>query len=172
MRRIASRVTAAIAASLILASSATATFAAQLPIANENGVPVGVVENNSRVTSHLGSDNPNTMRIGSQVIQFFRVDAPNGTCVEVTMRSRDFDSAIIVSDQAGNPIVVDDDSGGGRDARLRFNIGASGARYVIATSAKPDPEPGDYTIEFDPCGGGSAPSPAPRAPGGSPTPAR
>ena len=58
---------------------------------------------------------------------------------QVDLKSSDFDSFLIVGteDGAGNvrTIATDDNSGNGRDARVRFDISGGAHYFVAATNA-------------------------------------
>jgi len=66
--------------------------------------------------------------------------------VTIDLRSTDFDAMLALEDQDGATLTTDDDSGGGRDARIFFTVTA-GATYRIRVSAwAGGPRAGAYTL--------------------------
>lgn len=84
-----------------------------------------------------------------------------GERVTVTLRSRDFDSWVVVSDRTGNMNEFDDDSGGGLDSELTVTFPRDGQYLIVANSVAADAT-GAYQMslrsagrgEVDPGGGG------------------
>lgn len=79
------------------------------------------------VTGHIDNDNP-------QVLYAFRGEA--GDTITTTMNRADGDLNPVVSILSADftPLVTDDDSGGGQNARIgRFTIPASGTYYLSAS---------------------------------------
>ena len=88
---------------------------------------------------------------GSYVDVYSCTAREDGTA-QVDLKSSDFDSFLIVGtdDGAGHvqTITTDDNSGGGRDARVRFGI-SGGARYfVAATNSDGAGRTGSYELDF------------------------
>ena len=76
-----------------------------------------------------------------------------GERITVTLRSRDFDSYLIVDDPNGPLRESDDDSGGGNDAQVTVTLPHDG-RYVIVANTVSAGETGNYTLSVQSSGGG------------------
>jgi hypothetical protein len=84
-----------------------------------------------------------------------------GERVTVTLRSRDFDSWVVVSDRSGGMNEFDDDGGGGLDSELTVTFPRDGQYLIVANSVTADAT-GGYQMslrsagrgEIDPGGGG------------------
>jgi hypothetical protein len=63
----------------------------------------------------------------------YRLTLPAATKLDITMASANFDSYLILLDEKGNVIDIDDDSGGGASAKLTSSI-EPGTYYVVAKS--------------------------------------
>ena len=88
---------------------------------------------------------------GSYVDVYSCIAREDGTA-QVDLKSSDFDSFLIVGtdDGAGNvqTITTDDNSGGGRDARVRFNINGGARYFVAATNSDGAGRTGSYELDF------------------------
>jgi hypothetical protein len=74
---------------------------------------------------------------GRSPFKLYRFDAVAGQRYVLMMQSTDFDAYLsVTSSDAGpaEPLVSDDDSGGGTDARLRFLAPATGRYHIVAQS--------------------------------------
>lgn len=67
------------------------------------------------------------------------------TVLDVIMRSNDFDSYLVLTDQEGNFITDDDDSGGDLDARISWPLQAGS--YLIWATSFSEEETGLFRIE-------------------------
>jgi len=67
-----------------------------------------------------------------------------GSTYIIDMKSRQFDSYLRVEDSTGKELAKDDDSGGGRDARIVFKATKDDTYRIIATSF--DDKVGNYTL--------------------------
>ncbi len=70
-----------------------------------------------------------------------------GQSYDFHQRSDEIDSVLELFDPAGKRIAVDDDSGGGLDARILYDVKTSGTYRLIATSFKEDL--GRYTLSIN-----------------------
>ncbi len=113
---------------------------------------------NSRTTIHgdLRSGDqtlPNSAYVqGGSYVDVYSCTARDDGSAQVDLKSSDFDSFLIVGtdDGAGNirTIATDDNSGGGRDARVNFGV-SQGARYfVAATNSDGAGRTGSYELDF------------------------
>ena len=76
------------------------------------------------------------------------LSATAGQRLIITLSSSDFDSYAIVARAAGSNVeylLQDDDSGGGSDAQIVFQVPASGEYMIIANSRGPEAR-GQYTL--------------------------
>lgn len=78
----------------------------------------------------------------------FQLPLRPGEAVDITVSSRDLDAKVEVQSEGGEVLAADDDSGGARDANLRFLAPASsgGPLFVIVEAAEGDS--GTYSIEL------------------------
>lgn len=78
----------------------------------------------------------------------FKLPLRPGEAVDITVSSRDLDPKVEVQSEGGEVLASDDDSGGARDANLRFLAPAEGGGpfFVIVEAAERDS--GTYTIEL------------------------
>ena len=76
------------------------------------------------------------------------LSATAGQRLIITLSSRDFDSYAIVARARGNDVeylLQDDDSGGGSDAQIVFEVPATGEYMIIANSRGPAAR-GEYSL--------------------------
>lgn len=76
---------------------------------------------------------------------FYRMRGTPGQQYEITLRSDDFDSYLIVIDDNDRSVAQNDDYGGTLNARVRFAMPASGSVQVLANSVFAD-ETGSYEL--------------------------
>jgi S1-C subfamily serine protease len=74
-----------------------------------------------------------------------------GETITITMRSRAFDSWLVVNDPNGPMYEHDDDTGGGNDAQLTLTLPHSGPYVIVANSV--GRETGPYTLTVSSGGG-------------------
>lgn len=89
------------------------------------------------------------------LFDIYTYDARAGERLTLTMRSNDFDTYLNVARMNGGevePIVRDDDSGGGTDSRAEFTVDRDGPIYIVANALE-EGESGSYTIELSAAGG-------------------
>lgn len=73
-------------------------------------------------------------------------DARAGMRVDIQMSSRDIDPFLILVDPEGNPVAQDDDSGGGRNARIQATLPIDGKYFLVANSYEAG-EMGNYNLQ-------------------------
>jgi hypothetical protein len=71
-------------------------------------------------------------------------DGDEGQSIDIILESDDFDVVLQVYDKDGNLIAADDDSYGGTNAHLTFNLPADGNYYIRVSSN--NNETGNYTL--------------------------
>ena len=104
--------------------------------------------------SLLGAGNPRTIRTaGGMPAEVWSFVGTSGQCVEIVMRSDDLDSALLLFDNPGLAprIREDDDSAGGRDARIEVILPKSTTYYVAAVAGIQGASEGPYTLAISPC---------------------
>jgi len=62
------------------------------------------------------------------------IDLASGQTINVEMRSSDVDSLLILFDEAGTQVALDDDSLGAPDALLTYSAARAGRYYLVATA--------------------------------------
>lgn len=95
-----------------------------------------------------------TMEDGS-FFDIYTYQARAGERLTLTLRSNAFDTYLNVARMNGDevePIVRDDDSGGGTDSRAEFTVDRDGPIYIVA-NALSEGMTGPYTIELAAAGG-------------------
>lgn len=85
-------------------------------------------------------------------VDVYSCTARSDGSAQVEMKSSDLDSLLVIGTYNGDgsvsTIAVDDNSGSGRDAKVKLNV-QSGVRYfVAATNADGSGHTGSYTLEF------------------------
>ena len=89
---------------------------------------------------------------GGSYVDVYSCTARNDGSATVEMKSSDVDSFLIVGNEDGSgavrTIAVDDNSDGGRDAKVTFDV-SGGARYfVAATNSDGAGRTGSYELDF------------------------
>jgi hypothetical protein len=80
------------------------------------------------------------------VCKIYRVELKAGKVYVIDLESQAFDAYLTLSDASLVRIASDDDSGGGRNARIRFDCKTEGAYYLVATGlGRPE---GDFEIRI------------------------
>jgi hypothetical protein len=145
------RLIAALGALLVLVGPATAA-AAQQTSTTPSGVPVREARIGESVVSRINSASPRTS--GALGAEVWRFDGQFGQSVEIVMRSAELDAALLLFDNPGLAprIAQDDDSAGGRDARLRVVLPRTGTYYVAAVAGIQGAPQGLYSLDIAPCG--------------------
>ena len=95
--------------------------------------------------------NNNYGEAGSYVDTYSCTARDSGTA-QVEMKSSDVDSLLVIgvenSDNTVTTVAVDDNSGGGRDAKARFNVQSGVHYFVAATNSEGNGNTGAYTLDF------------------------
>lgn len=102
------------------------------------------------VTGTLGPSDP-VMLSGTGPFRAYRLEAAQGDRFVFTLRSGAFDAYLTVMRPVGGvheTLSVDDDSGGGSDARLRWTAPATGTYVVLAQAYGADAS-GGYTLSAE-----------------------
>lgn len=89
-------------------------------------------------------------------VEFFTFSGAAGQRVVATMRSSSLDSYLFLVDPDDGVVAEDNDSGGGRDARIDFVLDRSGTWALVANSYTP--ASGSFTLELS-CPSGEQPPP-------------
>lgn len=92
----------------------------------------------------------------------WRLLAQPGDSVEITMESSDFDAFLMItrgSEGLRSPQALDDDSGGGTNARIVYAVGDAES-FIVANTVEPDGS-GAYRLRVIPFEGGSGSAPIP-----------
>lgn len=82
-------------------------------------------------TGELGSDDSRLP--DDRPYESYRMACGGGTRFTLEVQSNDFDAYAMVEDPSGATVASDDDSGGGRNARLAYTCSTSGEYRLIAT---------------------------------------
>jgi uncharacterized caspase-like protein len=115
--------------------------AAQMPSGTLEAVTAGQTVNGT-----LGASSP--LLRDSTYYQEYRYTAHRGESVTVTLKSKAFDSWLVVYQPGGFFQLSDDDSGGERDSKLTFSFPEDGT-YVIRANTLNKREAGAYTLQLD-----------------------
>jgi hypothetical protein len=75
----------------------------------------------------------------------YKIEMPDSASVDLRLTSSDFDAYLLLLDAKGNLIDQDDDSGGGRNARINRLL-PPGAYYVVAKPVSDYTSGGAYTL--------------------------
>jgi len=112
----------------------------------EGGVGGGTIRPGQSIT---GTFDASDSRLPDQsYFERWTLSATAGQRLIITLSSRDFDSYAIVARATGTDVqylLQDDDSGGGSDAQIVFEVPATGEYMIIANSRAPEAR-GVYTL--------------------------
>jgi hypothetical protein len=72
-----------------------------------------------------------------------------GTIYTIDLRSGEFDAYLFLVDPFGNIVGMDDDSGGGLDARIVYRPSVTGTYRIVATTFRPF-STGRYRVHVTP----------------------
>jgi hypothetical protein len=123
-------------------------------------MPVSLAQIGYTYTSFIDPSNSATIQRGNGPrAEAWRFQGRVGQCVDITMRSDDFDSFMGVygnDPQTGelSELAADDNSGGGRtgrDAEVRRVLLSTGPVYVVVADSAGRENAGRYTLRFDGC---------------------
>jgi hypothetical protein len=123
----------------------------------------GVLSAGDRVRGRLSSGDP-TLDNGA-AFHIYTYQGRRGERVTMTLRSTDFDAMLVLGTRGGrhgigSVLTRDDDSGGGRDARIDFTFPNDG-EYVVRVNPLLT-STGVYTLEVESSLGGYSGGPRPR----------
>ncbi len=134
------------------ATPASATVpAAPASVTRVENVPVTLARYNLQTTSSLRRSNPNTVVLQDDSLgEVWQLDAAEGDCVVLTMRSDDFAPYLVLRLGApfGQQIATD---GTGGEAQIRGALPSGGTYYLTATSAGEGLQEGSYTLAINRC---------------------
>jgi hypothetical protein len=125
-----------------------------------NGGPIVAGD---RVRGRLSSSDPSLDN--GAAYHLYTYQGRRGERVTMTLRSTDFDAMLVLGTRGGRHgvgtvLTRDDDSGGGRDARIDFTLPNDG-EYVVRVNPLL-PSNGAYTFEVESSLGGYGPRPSPQ----------
>lgn len=107
---------------------------------------------NSRTTINGNLRSGDQRLSDGSYVDVYSCTARDDGSAQVDLKSSDFDSFLIVGIDNGygkvNTIPTDDNSGGGRDARARFDVSRDVRYFVAATNADGPGRTGSYTLDF------------------------
>ena len=89
---------------------------------------------------------------GGSYVNVYSCTARSDGSAQVDLKSSDFDSFLIVGVQDGpnsvHTIATDDNSGSGRDARVKFGVSQDARYFVAATNSDGAGRTGSYELDF------------------------
>ena len=130
-----------------LAVGLALTAALALPLRAQQQIPIG-----TSITGQLTQYDP--VMSDQTHYKIFTFQGTAGQTVTIDLMSADFDSYLYLKDQNGNAIAHDDDSGGGRNARIVIVLPYTGMYQIVANTVGRG-EVGAFTLQLR--GGGEAP---------------
>ncbi|HET6765329.1 MAG TPA: pre-peptidase C-terminal domain-containing protein [Longimicrobiaceae bacterium] len=125
--------------------SSTSTGIARNPQPAMTGTPIPITAGQT-LSGTITAANP--MASDSSYYQDYRYEGHRGESMTITLKSKAFDSWLVVSQPGGYFMLSDDDSGGYRDSKLTFTFPADGT-YLIRANTLGKREIGDYTLQVD-----------------------
>ena len=151
------RLISSLAGLLLVGATATTSLAAEIATVWDHGMPVSLAQIGYTYTSYIGADSLTTKKLDNGTrVEAWKFQGRAGQCVDITMRSSDFDSfmGVYVDNPATgdlDKLAEDDDSAGGRDAEIRGTLPSTDTYYVIVADANKRENAGHYTLRFDSC---------------------
>lgn len=118
-----------------------------LPVRAQQQIPIG-----TSVTGQITQFDP--VLTDQTHYKVFTFQGNAGQTVTIDLMSADFDAYLYLKDQTGNAIAHDDDSGGGRNARIVQTLPYTGMYQVYANTVSRG-ETGSFTLQVR--SGGEAP---------------
>lgn len=98
---------------------------------------------NAGVNSSMSANDP-VYKGKKHKLFLFNMEA--GKIYKIDMKSKAFDSFLILEDSQGRELASDDDSGGFPDAQIIFKAHATGKHRIIATHYALERKVGDFTL--------------------------
>jgi hypothetical protein len=152
------RLISTLAGLLLIGTTATNAFAEEIQTVWDHGMPVSLARVGYTYNSYITPSSLTTKKLDNGTrVEAWKFEGRAGQCVDITMRSTEFDS--FVGLYVNNPatgdldkIVEDDDSAGGTDAEIRGNLPSTGTFYVVVADATKRENAGRYSLRFDSCG--------------------
>lgn len=152
-----STVAAALAAGLTFGLPISLASAQEVKAIHENGMVVTPAQVGKSYFSTLSVRNPDTIQYqNGTLVEVWKISGSRGQCVDVTMKSDDFDSLLeiySVHPHTGELKLLErnDDDGAGLNARIAGRLPQSGAYYIVATSSDGEDPDARYDIAFNAC---------------------
>jgi hypothetical protein len=146
----------AVATAVLMAIPTASAFAetSTPAVIQEDGKSVTLARFGTRYTSSLSHANSVNERLtdGSRG-EAFRFEGGRGDCVQITMRSSEFDAylELVSAPFGGNLLASDDDSAGGRNALIRYTLPSSGRYYITASSFGRGEALGRFELDLERC---------------------
>jgi hypothetical protein len=104
---------------------------------------VGTIRRGETVTGQLVATDDRLS--DHSVFRGYGFQGSAGESVRIDMMSDSFDAYLILTDVYGNQLIRDDDSGGGRNARITYTLPYSGTFFVLANAYRQD-QYGEYRL--------------------------
>ena len=130
-----------------LAVGVALAAALALPVRAQQQIPIG-----TSITGQLTQYDP--VLSDQTHYKIFTFQGSAGQTVTIDLMSADFDAYLYLKDQNGTSIAHDDDSGGGRNARIVIVLPYTGMYQIVANTVGRG-EVGSFTLQLR--GGGEAP---------------
>ncbi len=109
----------------------TAEDQGSIPLATETGIPVD--SDGVTVSSEIGDGPHGSAGDGSGDFDFFKVTANAGEAIRANTAGSDFDTILVIWDDAGNLLAANDDSNGTLQSDLSFLVPEDGDYFVMVT---------------------------------------
>lgn len=147
----------ALLAGVTLAVPAAPVSAQEVKAVHENGMLVTPAQIGKSYFSRLSVNNHDTMQLqNGTLFEAWKIQGSRGQCVQVTMRSNEFDSLLEL--YAVHPVTGEmellernDDGGEGLNARLQGRLPTTGTYYVVASAADGEDPNARYELDFRSC---------------------
>jgi hypothetical protein len=151
------RLISTLAGLLLIGTTATNAFAADIETVWDHGMPVSLAQVGYTYNSYIMPTSLTTKKLDNGTrVEAWKFQGRAGQCVDITMRSTEFDSFMGI--YVNNPstgdldkVAEDDDSAGGTDARIQGRLPSTGSYYVVVADATKRENAGRYTLRFDSC---------------------
>jgi len=151
------RLISTLAGLLLIGTTATNAFAADITTVWDHGMPVSLAQIGYTYNSYIIPSSLTTKKLDNGTrVEAWKFQGRAGQCVDITMRSSEFDSfmGVYVNNPATgdlDKLAEDDDSGGGTDARIQGRLPSTDTYYVVVADATRRENAGRYTLRFESC---------------------